>query len=88
MLHFADMKELSANEISLIKNEFPCQVGNRIKELRKKQGITQTKLANLTDKDRQYIFKIEKGLVTPNIATIKIIANALDISLNHFFTDL
>jgi DNA-binding XRE family transcriptional regulator len=36
-------------------------------------------------KDRQYIFKIEKGKVTPNIDTIAIIIKSLDITLKYFF---
>ncbi|WP_298946237.1 helix-turn-helix transcriptional regulator [uncultured Polaribacter sp.] len=36
-------------------------------------------------KDRQYLYKIEKGLVTPNISTITILAKAMEISLKDFF---
>lgn len=82
------MLELSEKDINLIKENYPLQVGNCIKYFRKKSNITQTKLAELTDKDRQYIYKIEKGKVTSNIATIKIIITALGISSTEFYTHL
>lgn len=84
-MHFACMLELTEKEIEKIKKEFPLWVGNRIKIVRNDLGITQTKLAELTGKDRQYIYKIEKGVVTPNISTIKIISEALKISLSDLF---
>lgn len=79
--------ELSEIEIQKIKDTFPLWVGNRVKKVRKDKGISQTKLADLTGKDRQYIYKIEKGIVTPNIVTLKIVATALDISLSNLLKE-
>jgi len=79
--------ELSEIEIQAIKDKFPLWVGSRIKKIRNEKGITQTKLAELTGKDRQYIYKIEKGFVTPNIATIKILTTALEVTLSTLFTE-
>lgn len=87
-MHFRYVIELSQKDINLIKKNYPLLVGNCIKYFRKKRNITQTKLAELTDKDRQYIYKIENGKVTSNIATIKIIITALDISSTEFYTQL
>jgi transcriptional regulator with XRE-family HTH domain len=44
-------------------------------------------LANLTGKDRQYIYKIEKGIVTSSIVTITLLAKAMEISLKEFFSE-
>ncbi|OYX22958.1 MAG: hypothetical protein B7Z06_10890, partial [Flavobacteriales bacterium 32-35-8] len=52
---------------------------------RKEKGLTQTQLAQFVGKDRQYLYKIEKGIVTPNIVTISILAITLEVSLREFF---
>ena len=39
----------------------------------------------MVGKDRQYLYKIEKGKVTPNIVTLSIIASALKITLSELF---
>lgn len=55
-----------------------CLLGKRVKELRKKAGITQEKLASLTGIDYKYIQKIE-GKTPPavRIDTIEKLAKAL-----------
>ena len=68
-----------------LKDSVPKLVGNRIKDLRKNKGLTQTELAELVGKDRQYLYKIEKGKVTPNIVTITALAIALEMSLKDLF---
>nr|WP_315220307.1 helix-turn-helix transcriptional regulator [uncultured Flavobacterium sp.] len=52
------------------------------------RNLSQTELAELVGKDRQYIYKIEKGKVTPNISTLAIIASALKISLSDLFQNI
>lgn len=79
------MKSLTELEIKKIKENTPILIGNKIRLLRKLKGLTQTELAELVLKDRQYLYKIEKGLVTPNISTITILAKAMEISLKDFF---
>ncbi len=82
------MCELSDKEIDELKKKVPLLIGNRIVFLRKKQNITQITLAKRTGKDRQYIYKIEKGKVTPNIVTIACIATALGLTLAEFFREV
>jgi DNA-binding XRE family transcriptional regulator len=82
---FRFVSEMSDVNINNFKNEIPVIIGNLIRELRKQKGITQTELGKLTGKDRQYIFKIEKGKVTSSIVAIAIIAKSLAISLKEFF---
>lgn len=81
------MSLLSDKKINELKDALPKVVGNRIKHFRQQQKMTQVELANLTNKDRQYIYKIEKGAVTPNIVTISILLNAMNISLKEFFSE-
>lgn len=79
------MVEISEEKLKQLKISIPKEVGNRVRFFRKKRGLTQTKLAQLVGKDRQYLYKIEKGVVTPNIFTISVIALTLEIPLNKFF---
>jgi transcriptional regulator with XRE-family HTH domain len=82
------MKQLSDKRLAKLKETVPKIVGDRVRFLRRENGLTQTQLAELLGKDRQYLYKIEKGKVTPNIVTISAIANALEISLAEFFRTL
>lgn len=79
------MIELSEKQINELKETIPIKVGLRIRYLRKSKGLTQTQLAQLVGKDRQYLYKIEKAVVTPNIVTISEIAMALEIPLRDIF---
>jgi len=82
------MSNLSDLELQKISNDIPKRVGEQIIFYRKLKGLTQTELAEMVGKDRQYIYKIEKAIVTSNIATIAIIAAALEISLSKLFEKL
>ncbi|TJY37937.1 helix-turn-helix transcriptional regulator [Pontimicrobium aquaticum] len=79
------MAQLSDKRLNQLKESIPKIVGLRIKELRNERGLTQTELAELVGKDRQYLYKIEKGRVTPNVVTISALVYALEISLTDFF---
>jgi transcriptional regulator with XRE-family HTH domain len=80
------MKILSENKIQEIKESLPKTIGNQIKKIRQSKGYSQTSLASAVGKDRQYLHKIESGKVTPNIATIAILAEALEVSLVEIVT--
>lgn len=79
------MQSLTETEILKLSNDVPKIVGEQIVIFRKLKGLTQTELAEMVGKDRQYLYKIEKGKVTPNIVTLSIIASALKISLFELF---
>ena len=79
------MRNLSDLDLEKLSNEVPKKVGEQIVYFRKLKGLTQTELAEIVGKDRQYIYKIEKAVVTSNIATLAIIATALEISLSQLF---
>lgn len=82
------MPNVSEEDISKLKKSLPINLGLAIKMARKKNKLSQTELATLTLKDRQYIYKIEQGKVTPNIVTIGIIAKALDISISDLLDNI
>ncbi len=79
------MVELSDERLEQLKALIPIKIGERIKLFRLEKGLTQTQLAQLVGKDRQYLYKIEKGVVTPNVVTISILAITLEVPLSEFF---
>ena len=56
-------------------------VGDKIKEYRKKRGITQAKLAELTGIHPVSIRKYEVGMMEPQLQQIQRIADALEINV-------
>ncbi len=80
--------QITESDTSKLSNEFPKLVGEQIIIFRKMRNLTQTQLATLVNKDRQYLYKIEKGRVTPNITTLAIIAKALEIPLYKLFENI
>lgn len=81
------MKQLTDKRIRVLKETTPILLGKRIREEREKQGITQTDLAQAVGKDRQYLYKIESGKVTPNVSTVAILAEALGIPTYELFKE-
>jgi len=63
------------------------KIGDRIKELRSRQGISQESLAHLADLDRTYVNSVENGKRNISIENIEKIAKALKISIKEFFDD-
>lgn len=80
--------QLTDSDISKLSKEVPKLVGEQIIVFRKMKKLTQTELAVLVGKDRQYLYKIEKGKVTPNITTLAIIAKALEIPIYKLLEDI
>lgn len=61
------------------------KVGNRIKELRNKLGISQEELSFRSGVHRTYIASLEVGKRNISIATLEKIVKALEVSLSEFF---
>ena len=59
--------------------------GEKIRELRHKNNISQEELAELTDLHRTYIGGIERGERNVSLENIYKIAKALKISLSELF---
>ena len=61
------------------------RVGQRIKELRIKRGLTQEEFAFRCELDRTYITSLEKGKRNISLTNLEKIAKALDMTLSEFF---
>lgn len=64
------------------------KVGNRIKELRKIEGISQEKLAFKAELDRTYVAGVESGKRNLSIKSLEKILKALDVSFADFFKNI
>jgi putative transcriptional regulator len=60
-------------------------IGNRVKESRLEQGITQAELAEMVGLARVSILSIEKGHHIPTIETALRLSQALGASLEDLF---
>ena len=65
--------------------DLPKRLGNRIRELRNRAGITQSQLAERVDISPEFMSRLERGLKAPSLDTADKIATALGISLSELF---
>lgn len=61
---------------------------NNVRYWRKKRGLTQDKLAELSGLSRVSISEVERGLADTKISTIRAIAKALDAEILEVFPQL
>lgn len=61
------------------------KLGNRIKSLRRKAGLSQEELAERAKLDLTSVNEIESGLRNPSLKTIHKLALGLKISLKELF---
>lgn len=61
------------------------QLGERIKELRKKTGLSQEKFALKIDMDRTYFATVESGKRNISLQNIEKIANGLNVTISELF---
>lgn len=64
------------------------KIGNRIRELRSRTGLSQKKFAQKIGMDRTYFASVELGKRNISIVNIEKIANGLDVTLSEFFKDI
>lgn len=62
-------------------------IGRTIKRLRHERNMTQEQLAELVGGDQNYISRIESGKARPGLSTYLRIANAFQVSIDHFLAD-
>ena len=60
-------------------------VGARIKELRRTQGLSLRKLAQMVNMDYAYICNIESGQANPTLDALSKIAAGLDVEVIELF---
>lgn len=64
------------------------ELGDRIKELRKRTGLSQEKFALKIDMDRTYFATVESGKRNVSLRNIEKIAKGLNVSLSQLFEGL
>jgi transcriptional regulator with XRE-family HTH domain len=86
-LHDPSDDEFEVMEHSIDDNEitFSQKVGLRLKFLRKKNGLTQQKLAKILNSNNTTISKYESGDSEPNFETLLKLADLYKVSIEYFF---
>jgi transcriptional regulator with XRE-family HTH domain len=62
--------------------------GERVRELRKEQGLSQEGFADMCGFDRTYISGIERGVRNPSLSAIEALAMALSVTVAELFSGL
>lgn len=75
------------NEAHMAKILTNFEIGNRLKELRKRKGYSQEKLAELMEVSRFQVQKYERGQDMMNTEKLQLAANALSVPVQEFFVD-
>lgn len=68
----------------MVKNN-NCNIGNRIKELRTEQGLSQEQLALSSGITTTYLGLLERNLKNPTVKVLEQICTALQTDLSSFF---
>lgn len=64
--------------------EYPyAETGERILKLRKEQGLTRERLAEMADISVQFLADIEKGRKNMTVTTLRKLSNALMVTTDH-----
>lgn len=58
-------------------------LGEAIKMLRKKSGLTQVELAQLSNISRSYLADVEKDRYNPSLDVLKMVASSLGVRLSE-----
>jgi transcriptional regulator with XRE-family HTH domain len=70
-----------------IEPDILMRFGQRVRQLRKKRGLNQSQLAEITGLHKNYIGMVERGERNPSLINISKIAKGLDVSIHillHF----
>jgi transcriptional regulator with XRE-family HTH domain len=70
---------------TLIHRDTAIFFGNRIRNLRKTQGLSQEAFADLAGLDRSYVGGVERGERNISLMNIKKFSDALGISIEKLF---
>ena len=86
--HYNIANRLLIGVLLMSKNVIYEKVGKRVKEVRKKYGLTQEDLAEKVGVSATYISSIERGLSFPRGEVLVGILNALNVSSDFVFCDV
>ena len=62
-------------------------IGNKIKDLRNRNGLTQQELADRTELTKGFISQLERGQVSPSIVTLLDLIECLGTTASEFFKE-
>ena len=62
-------------------------IGNKIKDLRNRNGLTQQDLADRTELTKGFISQLERGLVSPSVVTLLDLIECLGVTASEFFKE-
>jgi DNA-binding XRE family transcriptional regulator len=62
-----------------VLQDIQVTVGNRIKAVRLRKGITQDQLAEMAGMNRVHLYRLESGRQSMTLRTLKTIADALNV---------
>ena len=65
--------------------EISNNVGRRIKEARKNEGLSQRELAHRSNISVNTLSLLERGQTSPTIATLQKLADSLSVEISYFF---
>lgn len=63
------------------------KIGNKIKELRNRNGLTQQELADRTELTKGFISQLERGQVSPSVVTLLDLIECLGSTASNFFKE-
>jgi transcriptional regulator with XRE-family HTH domain len=63
------------------------KLADKLVYLRKKQGLSQLKLAEMMNVSRQAISRWETGIAVPSAENLKYLGNLYNVSLDYLFND-
>lgn len=63
------------------------ELGERIKDLRNRQGLTQEELADRAELSKGFISQLERDMTSPSIATLEDLLQCLGTTLGEFFKE-
>ena len=62
-------------------------IGEKIRELRVKNGLTQEELADRAELSKGFISQLERNLTSPSISTLEDILQCLGVTVGEFFAE-
>ena len=81
------IESLAVGETRNQDKEAGKRIGERVKALRKKQGLTQEQLAKMSGVKRPNISRLEAGKHVPGIKFIQVLADSLKVKISDLIVD-
>ena len=82
-----DVNKKLTNRYGMFREEKKMDIGAKINQLRKRNGLTQQELANRCELSKGFISQVERSLTSPSIATLVDILESLGTNLQDFFNE-